>query len=99
MEQYISKSALVAEINQRIEDYKSYKIDDSYHDGLIFALEDLKDDFINTLEVKDMELEKEIDLVEDKYQGFYSLSRADIIDIAKHFYEFGLKVVQKGEEA
>lgn len=53
MKQYIDKSALVAEINQRIEDYKSHKIDDSYHDGLIFALEDLRDDFINTLEVKE----------------------------------------------
>ena len=56
MEQYIKKSALEAGINQRIEDYKSHKIDDSYHDGLIFALEDLRDDFINTLEVKEVEL-------------------------------------------
>ena len=60
MEEYISKAALVAEINQRIEDYKSHKIDDSYHDGLIFALEDLMDDFINTLEVKEVDLEKDI---------------------------------------
>ena len=53
----IDKDALVAEINQRVEDYKSHKIDDSYHDGLIFALEDLRDDFINTLEVKEVDLE------------------------------------------
>lgn len=52
----IDKSALVAEINQRIEDYKSYKIDNSYYDGLIFALEDLRDDFIDTLEVKEVDL-------------------------------------------
>ena len=57
MEQYISKSVLVAEIDQRIEDYKSHKIDDSYHDGLIFALEDLRDDFINTFEVKEVDLD------------------------------------------
>lgn len=56
MEQYIEKSALVAEINQRIEDYKSHKIDDSYHDGLIFALEDLRNDFLDTLEVKEVDL-------------------------------------------
>ena len=53
----INKSDLVAEINQRIEDYKSHKIDDSYHDGLIFALEDLRDDFIDTLEVKEVDLD------------------------------------------
>ena len=57
MPQYINKSAVVAEINQRIEDYKSHKIDDSYHDGLIFALEDLRDDFINTLEVIEIDVD------------------------------------------
>ena len=41
-------------------------------------------------------MEKEIDLVEDKYRGFESLSRADVIDVAKHFFELGLKA-QKGE--
>ena len=40
------------------------------------------------------DLDKEIDSVEDKYQGFESLSRADIIDIAKHFFELGLKAKQ-----
>lgn len=59
MKQYIKKFDLVAEINQRIEDYKSHKIDDSYHDGLIFALEDLRDDFLYTLEVKDVDEQKE----------------------------------------
>lgn len=49
-----------------------------------------------TLEVKEVDLDKEIDFVEDKYHGFYSLSRADIIDVARHFFEFGLKA-QKGE--
>ena len=42
------------------------------------------------------DLGKEIDLVEDKYRGFESLSRADVIDVAKHFFELGLKA-QKGE--
>lgn len=48
------------------------------------------------LEVKEVDLNKEIDLVEDKYYGFESLSRADIIEIIKHFFELGLKA-QKGE--
>lgn len=51
---------------------------------------------INTFKVKDVDLDKEIDLVEDRYHGFESLSRADVIDIAKHFFELGFKM-QKGE--
>jgi hypothetical protein len=46
--------------------------------------------------VKEVDLKKEIDLVEDKYRGFESLSRADIIAIARYFFELGLKA-QKGE--
>ena len=49
------------------------------------------------LEVKEVDLNKEIDLEEDKYHGFDSLSRADFIDVAKHFFELGIKVAQKGE--
>lgn len=49
------------------------------------------------LEAKEVDLDKEIALVEDKYYGFESLSRADIIEIAKHFFEFGLKAAQKRE--
>ena len=52
--------------------------------------------FIDTLEVKDIDLDKEIDSVEDSYHGFESLSRADVIDIAKYFFELGFKT-QKGE--
>ena len=48
------------------------------------------------IEVKEVDLDKEIDLEEDKYHGFYSLSRADIIDVAKHFFELGIRA-QKGE--
>ena len=42
------------------------------------------------------ELEKEIDLMEEKYYGFESLSRSDVIELIKHFFKFGLKT-QKGE--
>ena len=48
----------------------------------------------NKQESASEDLDKEIDSVEDKYHGFESLSRADIIDIAKHFFEFGLKAKQ-----
>lgn len=50
---------------------------------------------LEKLKVKEVDLKKEIDLVEDKYHGFESLSRADIIEIIKYF--FGLGLAQKGE--
>ena len=167
MEQYIPKSALVAEINKRIMDAPI----DCYGHQRVWAYNDVKD-IINTIEVKDIyeqciqypsvkdgikahaedysfnieselfpqltkeqqklwrreieeacisggdagyslakdlrykenlevreiDLGKEIDLVEDKYHGFESLSRADVIKIIKHFFELALKVVQKEEK-
>lgn len=96
MEQYIPKSALVAMIKSRMATNK--------HENPLTAAAYVEDEdileAINTLEMKEVELEKEIDLVEDKYQGFYSLSRADIIDVAKYFFELGISVsnkAQKGE--
>ncbi len=99
----INKSALVAEINQRIEDYKSHKIDDSYHDGLIFALEDLRDDFINTLEVKEVDLEKYYHdfLQKEWFDKNCSRTISEMMAFtAKHFFELGMQVsnkAQKGE--
>jgi hypothetical protein len=94
MEQYIPKSALVAKINKIYnEDYKFLSSD------IADNVQNFKDDLLmnlDTLEVKDVDLKKEIDLVEDKYRGFESLSRADIIAIARYFFELGLKA-QKGE--
>jgi hypothetical protein len=86
MVQYIDKSALVAEIKRRIKEH---------HSGYLVCLKDILS-FVDTLEVKEVNLDKEIDLVEDKYHGFESSSRADIINIAKHFFELGLKA-QKGK--
>lgn len=102
----ISKDAILAEINQRIEDYKSHKIDDSYHDGLIFALEDLRDDFINTLEVKEVELEQEVRdfcyKFDDRKDKWYNMTPHDqnlmvsptfanfAMQLAKHFFELGV---------
>ena len=44
----------------------------------------------DTIESKDA-LEKEIEISEDKYHGFDSLSRADVIEIINHFYNLGLE--------
>jgi len=57
--------------------------------------------FINTLEVKEVNLEKEIN--EWLLHGNITDTRNDdycdddIIETAKHFFELGLKVNQKGE--
>ena len=92
MEQYIRKTAVVAEISKRREKNKKNKLNlaAAFEDNYFLS-------FIDSLEVKDVDLDKEIDLVEDKYHGFESLSRAEIIDVAKYFFELGLKVAQKGE--
>lgn len=96
MEQYIKKSALLAKI-ENLLDKSTYleEYDCVYRDGNNGALYALKGK-LDTLEVKEVDLDKEIDLVEDKYHGFESLSRADIIAIARYFFELGLKA-QKGE--
>jgi len=94
MAQYIDKSVVIAEIENKINKIDLNSIEDwRYRLQREHDIEVMKNiiSIINTLEVKDMNLEKEIDLVEDKYRGFYSLSRADVIDIVKHFFELGLK--------
>jgi hypothetical protein len=55
----IDKDAVLAEIENRIEEYKDMKIDSSYYEGMVASLEFFRDEFINTLEVKEVDLEKE----------------------------------------
>ena len=55
--------------------------------------------FLNTLEVKEVDLEKEIDVWYQKApKEFEKVFYEDIEECAKHFFELGLKVAQKGEE-
>lgn len=87
MTQYISKDALVAEIKERIETYnKGYANgDDRRADALEVLLHD-----INTIEVKEVDLEKEI---EENYREDTSTlkTKNQYAKIAKHFFELGLK--------
>lgn len=87
MTQYISKDALVAEIKERIETYnKGYANgDDRRADALEVLLHD-----INTLEAKEVDLDKEI---EENYQEDTSTlkTKKQYAKIAKHFFELGLK--------
>ena len=97
----IEKDALLAEIDRRIKvlqknPYENHKT--------ICHLDSLKQS-IDTLEVKEMDLEKHLkEDIEDVYFDLngvavkgatYYLTVEDIKEIAKHFFELGLKA-QKG---
>jgi len=95
MEQYISKSALVEEFNRLIAELVEEGEDTMFEQGRISAFEDAKL-FIDTLEVKEVDLEKEYEefVINDPVYNRltnYIVGKA----IAKHFFELGLKA--KGE--
>ena len=86
----IDKSAVVAEINNWIQDascrYTMSKIQFSLSDR-IESLENLLS-FLDNLEVKEVDFDKEF----DKFHiGMYNPfdSRAEIREFAKHFFELG----------
>ena len=97
MPQYIDKSALVAEINRLIKKNELY-LDESASDEVRFqktgaysVLCDLRH-FLNTLEVKEVDLEKEYEefVVNDPVFNpliNYFAGKAT----ARHFFELGLK--------
>lgn len=96
MEQYIKKSALVAEIENRIKSVNN--------DVKIGAIESLTisktlnwfKSFLNTLEVKEVDLDKEIETCLKRH-SMLVVGKKEFTDIAKHFFELGLQVAQKGE--
>ena len=100
MEQYISKSALVAEIERRISVLKANESVISMLAGGMFVNE-FKDllSFLDTLEVKEVNLEKELDewVKYGPHTSYPWCTIPDAIKItAEHFYELGFKA-QKGE--
>ena len=91
----IDKDALIAEIERRIKGLKDCRADTiAGYAGEISGLKNLLS-FLYTLEVKKVNLEKEIQSwVEDNsVNGYY---REDVYETAEHFFELGLKA-QKGE--
>ena len=104
MTQYIDKDALVAEIKKRISLFKKEKKIEKWSAGAsqmnavslgarIAMLEELLS-FLKTIEVKEVDLEKEIKkYIEDNICGYCV---PGVEETAKHFYELGLKA-QKGE--
>lgn len=111
MAQYINKAALVAEIERRINrnnEKVSFYPSGSESDCICRVKEAVYEDlisFLDTLESKEVDLEKEVidwwnahystkDYPFEGHAGHY-LENSTVIEIAKHFFEFGLKV--KGE--
>ncbi len=101
MDQYISKSAVKAEIQRRLKNVNLNYVCAGSHpsdsdtnkklqDGISKNLQALLD-FIDTLEVKEVDLEKELrDFVVGDIDDYD-------MGLAKHFYELGLKAAQEGE--
>lgn len=91
MEQYIPKSALVAEIVRRIKAIPKNETDKilrAVYGNEAFVLTELHS-FIDTLEVKEVDFKKEI-------LSFYRHTNSDsTIALAKHFFELGMAVSNK----
>lgn len=97
MTQYVDKSALITEIEKR---ERRLDIDNPHGRGAMVELECLKD-FINTLEVNEVDLEK---VFNDEYSKFsndpdamdyaFPIDLSDYKDFAKQFFELGLRASQ-----
>ena len=94
MEKYIPKSAIVAEIEKLYkENYKFLPSD------IAESVVDFKDDLLmvlDTLEVKEIDLEKEMGKYLDVNNIEYGF-QVKLFDFAKHFFELGIKTQKKGE--
>lgn len=95
MTQYIDKDALVAEIKNLENTYKKCSTRTPYEEGLkdgrLIGYKDVLH-IINTLEVKEVDLEKEYKMFIDHDNG------RSMFETGKHFFELGLKAKQTSEE-
>lgn len=99
MTQYIDKDALVAELEARISDIETSQkaglIKKRNANNKIFLFKSVLS-FINTLEVKEVDLQSEIDRVWDNTSdNFLEDGWKEFEDISKHFFELGLKAQRK----
>ena len=101
MAQYISKSALVAEIERIMDEQQEIckadvalgKAPDSKNIEVIYQFQQFTK-FLDTLEVKEVDFEKEIaNQYESNYEDY--LTYEEFADIAKHFFELGMLVSNK----
>jgi len=98
MAKYIPLDALVAEID-RLENKLYYEPENFKDVGAKMALDSLKSS-LDTLEVKEVDLTKEISFQWSKF-CLYDKDKDSFVKVAKHFFELGMQVsnkAQKGEE-
>ena len=99
MAQYIDKAAVVAEIERRIEEVSQIR-KASYEIGLFDAYKIIIS-FLDTLEVKEVDLEKEIEThlkecLDIKFPTTdIELIKKDVTYTAKKFFELGMTVSNK----
>lgn len=110
MTQYINKDALVTEIESKFQKYwkrgeESDTLQDGnakYWGGVLSCLNEVKA-LIDTLEVKEVNLEKELSMLDRTLFDLdgvavkgatHYLTVEDVKDIAKHFFELGLNIQQ-----
>ena len=105
MEQYIDKDAVVAKIENRIKELQNLhkeseeKLDSIQKTAILLCIDECKVilSLVDTLEVKEVDLNKEIDReLETRWRGEY-LYIQKFRESAKHFFELGLKA-HKGEK-
>ena len=95
MKELIDKAAVVAAIKTIYnEDYKFLPSD------LVESVQDFKDDLLialDTLDVKEVDLEKEYEefVVDDPIFGNFITNDTMGMELAKHFFELGLKTKGK----
>lgn len=93
MAQYISIDNLQSKIEE-LKDYADEHWDNEEVKGVNKFLDKLEP-IINTLEMKEVDLQKEIDRVWDNTSDKFSEDGwKEFEDIAKHFFELGMKVTQ-----
>lgn len=116
MTQYIDKSAVVAEIEKIIADetesIKSFErrknVSEVQRSNAKLSVLYCIRSFLSTLEVKEVDLGKELDSYFAKFKGLeknnwnwridsINIHAHAIYDFAKHFFELGFKNAQKGE--
>ena len=91
MEQYISKSALIAEIERKKEEEVNYDEDSksfaSYADHVYYLALDSMQDFIDTLEVKELLTWQDIRLISEIGEKFMNSEESDNLSEEEYYTE------------
>ena len=104
MKQYIDKADVIAEIErkkayaQTLGDNAINSSMQQFYDGMREGCNNLLS-FLNTLEVKEVDLEKEIEKYLLTNAAFLIVedSKLVVYHIAEHFFKLGIQQAQKGE--